>query len=121
MIDIDEIGSSVIKSAYGLSMGSIWQHISVECADVPDNDLLRKKIFFCILFKLLDEKRIKLANRGVLWSGSIEQQIEAIQLAWPGNPSHDENDDLDDYGMWFLAKAPCGVVWLLPDGNEIWT
>ncbi|MEF9675934.1 MULTISPECIES: DUF596 domain-containing protein [Pectobacterium] len=23
--------------------------------------------------------------------------------------------------MWFLAKAPAGVVWITPEGQEIWT
>ncbi|WP_254208098.1 DUF596 domain-containing protein [Lelliottia amnigena] len=23
--------------------------------------------------------------------------------------------------MWFLVKAPAGIVWLTSDGQEIWT
>ncbi|WP_228483993.1 MULTISPECIES: DUF596 domain-containing protein [Pectobacterium] len=27
----------------------------------------------------------------------------------------------DEFGLWFLAKAPAGVVWITPEGQEIWT
>lgn len=121
MKDISEICSLVIKSSYGLSMGAIWQHISVECADLSDNYSFRKKIFFCILTRLLNEKKIKLAVNGVFLSGTVEQQVQIVQAAWPPYPCEDEDDDLDEYGMWFLVKAPAGVVWLSPDGKELWT
>lgn len=51
----------------------------------------------------------------------VEQQIKMLQEAWPAYPYEDEDDDLDEYGMWFLVKAPVGVVWLTPDGGELWT
>ncbi|WPU25169.1 DUF596 domain-containing protein [Cedecea neteri] len=121
MKDINEICSLVIKSSYGLSMGTIWQHISVECAEISDNYAFRKKVFFCILTRLLTEKKIKLAVNGVFLSGSVEQQVLMIQAAWPPYPCEEEDDDLDEYGMWFLVKAPAGVVWLSSDGKELWT
>lgn len=118
---INDIYSSIIKSCYGLSLGTLWQHISVECADVPDNYSFRKEVFFVILNRLLNEKKIKLAENGVFVSGTVEQQIQLLQAAWPLSPSEDEDDDLDEYGMWFLVKAPAGIVWLTPDGKELWT
>ena len=121
MKNINDICSSVIKSSYGLSMGAIWQHISVECTELPDNYLFRKEIFFVLLTRLLNEKKIKLAENGIFLSGTVEQQIQVLQAAWPPYPSEDEDDDLDEYGMWFLVKAPAGVVWLTPDGGELWT
>lgn len=121
MKDINDICSSVMKSAYGLSMGAIWQHISVECAELPDNYSLRKDIFFALLTQLLDEKKIKLATNGAFLDGSVEQQIQILQAAWPTSPYEGEDNDLDEYGMWFLVKAPAGVVWLTPDGRELWT
>lgn len=119
MKNISDICSSVIKSSYGLSMGAIWQHISVECTELPDNYLFRKEIFFVLLTRLLNEKKIKLAENGIFLSGTVEQQIQVLQAAWPPYPY--EDDDLDEYGMWFLVKAPAGVVWLTPDGGELWT
>ncbi|PVZ84723.1 hypothetical protein C9426_22340 [Serratia sp. S1B] len=117
----NEICSSVIKSSYGLSMGAIWQHISIECADLFNNYPFRKEVFFAILNQLLSDKVIKLATNGVFLSGTVEQQIQILQSAWPPYPSKDEDDDLDEYGMWFLVKAPAGIVWLTPDGKELWT
>lgn len=121
MKDINEICSLVIKSSYGLSMGTIWQHISVECNESPDNYPFRKEVFFSILIRLLNNKKIKLAKDGVFLPGTIEQQIQLIQAAWPPYPCKDEDDDLDEFGMWFLVKAPAGVVWISPDGKELWT
>ncbi|WP_236032113.1 DUF596 domain-containing protein [Dickeya parazeae] len=80
-----------------------------------------KRIFFDILARLLNEYKIKLAANGKFWSGTIEEQLGMLQTAWPQYPSDDEDDDLDDYGMWFLVKAPAGVVWLTSDGRELWT
>lgn len=121
MKNINEIYSLVINSSYGLSMGAIWQHISVECAELPDNYSFRKETFFAILTRLLNEKKIKLAANGLFLSGTIEQQVHILESAWPPYPNDDEDDDLDEYGMWFLVKAPAGVVWLAPDGKELWT
>ena len=95
--------------------------VSVECADQPDNYLYRKGVFFYFLRGLLVYGKIKLAANRAFLSDSIEQQIEKLQAAWPPYPSNDEDDDLDGYGMWFLVKCPAGVVWLTPDGKEIWT
>ncbi|CAK9885723.1 MAG: hypothetical protein XXXJIFNMEKO3_02130 [Candidatus Erwinia impunctatus] len=119
--DINSISSCVIETSYGLSIGAIWQHISVECAGLPDNYLLRKEVFFSLLTQLLNENKIKLATNGIFLSGTIAQQTKALQAAWPPYPCEDENNDLDEYGMWFLVKAPAGVVWLTPDGKELWT
>jgi hypothetical protein len=119
--DINKICSLVIESSYGLSIGAIWQHISIECADLTDNYLFRKEVFFAILTRLLNEEKIKLAKNGVFLSGTVEQQIKTLKAAWPPYPYEDENDDLDEYGMWFLVKTPAGVVWLAPDGRELWT
>ncbi|MGN7974485.1 DUF596 domain-containing protein [Serratia sp. 22264] len=119
--NINEIYTSVAESSYGLSLGAIWQHISVECSELPDNYSFRKKIFFVILGNLLNDKKIKLATNGVFLTDPVEQQIKMLQEAWPAYPYEDEDDDLDEYGMWFLVKAPVGVVWLTPDGGELWT
>jgi hypothetical protein len=121
MKNIDEICESVNKSAYGLSMGAIWQHISVECGNHPDDYLYRKDVFFYFIRSLMVSENIKLAANGRYLSGSIEEQIDELQAAWPPYPSHKEDDDLDGNGMWFLVKAPSGVVWLTPEGKEIWT
>jgi hypothetical protein len=119
--NINEIYASVAESSYGLSMGAIWQHISIECSELPDNYSFRKKVFFVILSNLLNDKKIKLATNGMLLTNPVEQQIKMLQEAWPSYPYEDEDDDLDEYGMWFLVKAPVGVVWLTPDGGELWT
>jgi len=121
MDNTQQLYASVLKSAYGLSMGALWQHLSVDCADIPENYLFRKKTFFEFLARLLEERKIKLAANGVYLTGTISAQLNVLKNAWPPYPSDNEDDDLDASGMWFLIKAPVGLVWLTPDGNEVWT
>ena len=121
MKNTDNIYSSVIESAYGLSIGAVWQHISVDCCEIADNYLFRKKLFFDFLTRALAEGKIKLATKGRFLSGTISEQLNLFKMGWPEYPSDDEDDELDEYGMWFLVKAPAGLVWLTPDGEEIWT
>lgn len=121
MSNVDKIFSSVSKSAYGLSMGTMWQHISIECAEISDNYLLRKEVFFTLIESLLKQGKIKLASNGEFLSGTTEEQIQELIAAWPPFPSDNQDDDLDEYGIWFLVKAPAGIVWLTPDGKELWT
>lgn len=121
MENISNIYSSVSESAYGLSIGAVWQHMSIACADFSGNHLFRKQIFFDLLTYLLTQKKIKLATNGEFLSGTISEQLKILQTSWPPYPSDDEDDDLDEYGMWFLVKAPAGLVWLTSDGREVWT
>jgi len=118
---IDKVCDDVSVTSYGLSMGTMWQHISVECANKPENYNLRKKIFFILLEKLLNEGKIKLAKDGLFLEGEIEQQLRELESSWPPYPSEDEDDDLDEFGMWFFVKAPAGIVWITSEGEEIWT
>jgi len=121
MENTQQLYASVIKSAYGLSMGALWQHLSIDCADVSEDYLFRKKVFFEFLTRLLKEKKIKLAANSVYLTGTLSEQLTLLKNAWPPYPSDDEDDDLDESGMWFLVKAPAGLVWLMPDGKEVWT
>ncbi|MCS3430695.1 DUF596 domain-containing protein [Klebsiella sp. BIGb0407] len=121
MENTDKIYSLVIESAYGLSIGAVWQHIRVDCSEISDDYLFRKQMFFDFLTRALTEGKIKLATKGVFLSGSISEQLNLFQTAWPQYPSDDEDDELDESGMWFFVKAPAGLVWLTPDGEEIWT
>lgn len=120
-MEIKTVCDAVVQSAFGLSMGAVWQHISVECAHIPDNDAFRFDVFFHLLERLLEEGKIRLASDGQFLSGTAEQQLERIKNAWPHGKSDDELDDTEGAGLWFLAKSPAGIVWLMPDGREIWT
>ncbi|MTD27494.1 DUF596 domain-containing protein [Erwinia sorbitola] len=117
----ESIYNSVLASARGLSLGAVWQHIEVECRSIPDNSALRKELFFGLLQQLLTTGAARLACDGVYLSGTVEQQLEQLAAAWPQPGSDDELDDLDETGFWFLAKAPAGLVWITPEGQEIWT
>lgn len=118
---LDKIYSSILESAFGLSMGTMWQHLSNYMKDMNEPYEVRKAIFFTLLERLIREGHAKLASNDLFFEGTINEQIKKISDAWPPYPSEDEMDDLDDIGMWFLAKAPGGIVWITPEGQEIWT
>lgn len=117
----ETIKQSVLQSARGLSLGALWQHLEVECRTIPDNSSLRKAIFFALLRQQLKGGQIRLAGNGHFLTGSVEEQLQRLADAWPSPDSDDESDDVDDTGLWFLAKAPAGLVWITPEGQEVWT
>lgn len=115
------IYQAVIASARGLSLGALWQHLEVECRTILDNSALRKELFFGLLQQLLNAGQARLARDGVFLPGTLEEQLQQLAEAWPQPDSADELDDLDETGLWFLVKAPAGLVWTMPDGQEVWT
>ncbi|KHT24919.1 hypothetical protein RC98_19060 [Pectobacterium carotovorum subsp. carotovorum] len=120
-MDDNDIYDAVATSAYGLSMGAIWQHIAVECRSNPRTYPQRQVLFFTLLERLIAEGRIKLASQGDTLPGDPKHQVDRLRNAFPPEISDDEFDDVDEFGLWFLAKSPAGVVWITPEGQEIWT
>ncbi|WP_217510175.1 DUF596 domain-containing protein [Pseudomonas corrugata] len=117
-MNIDHLCSVVLGDSFGLSMGSIWQHLTVELSKLAVGDEERVTVFLEALRRLMLGGHLKLASGGRFLSGDAEEQIDALRRAWPICP---EEDDLDGFGFWFLTTAPAGVVWLTSDGQEIWT
>nr|WP_235677717.1 DUF596 domain-containing protein [Pectobacterium carotovorum] len=105
-MDDNDIYDAVATSAYGLSMGAIWQHIAVECRSNLRTYAQRQVLFFTLLERLIAEDRIKLASQGDYQPGDPKHQVDRLRNAFPPEISDDEFDDVDEFGLWFLAKAP---------------
>ncbi|MDY4382898.1 DUF596 domain-containing protein [Pectobacterium brasiliense] len=120
-MDDNDIYDAVATSAYGLSMGAIWQHIAVECRVTPRTYAQRQALFFTLLERLIAEGRIRLASQGDYLQGDPKYQVDQLRHAFPSEMSDDELDDVDELGLWFFAKAPASVVWITPEGQESWT
>lgn len=120
-MSFEKIYHSILESSLGLSMGTMWQHLAVDMKDMNKPYEVRKDIFFRVLERLMKDGHIKLASNGVFLSGTIEEQIQSIKDIWPPYPSDDEDDDLDDIGMWFYVRLTCGIVWITSEGQEVWT
>jgi hypothetical protein len=114
----DEILSSVSQSAFGLSLGALWQHVGIALESSSGSCLSQKEVFFAILRALLSEGAVSLARNGILLEGSLEEQVSSFLRLWPIDPSP---DDLDGIGLWFLTVAPGGLVWHAADGVDLWT
>ncbi|WP_363800459.1 DUF596 domain-containing protein [Lysobacter firmicutimachus] len=114
----DDIYATILDSAFGLSLGAIWQHLGVEVSGCDMSYLQRKELFLRIMGRLLSDGWVKLAREGELLAGDSYGQLELLRTAWPNDPGA---DDLDGFGHWFLIDAPAGVVWIAEDGVELWT
>lgn len=112
----DEVYSAVMNSSFGLSLGAVWQHMTMEMGDVGISG--RRGAFFELMGRLLRERKVKLASDGRTLEGDWREQLLFISKAWPESPGE---DDIDGFGLWFLIDAPAGLVWIGADGREHWT
>lgn len=117
-MNIGALSSAISSSSFGLSMGAIWQHLSVELTSFKISDEEKAGVFLEVLARLMLGGHVKLALDGKFLTGGIDEQIDLIKLAWPACP---RDDDLDGVGLWFLTTAPAGVVWVTTDGQQVWT
>lgn len=114
----EDLYFSLLESAFGLSMGALWQHMKVELSGSGYNCSEQSEVFFRLLENLINKGKIKLAYEGKGLLGGACEQVDILKDVWPNNPGE---DDLDGYGYWFLIEAPAGIVWFTADGREIWT
>ncbi|WP_322360492.1 DUF596 domain-containing protein [Pseudomonas sichuanensis] len=115
---IEVLYKSVLRSAFGLSMGVIWQHMSVELFGSTVDCARRVSLFFSLMERLMLEGNIRLAHDGLFLVGTMQDQLDVLKEAWPEDPGEDE---LDGFGLWFITEAPAGLVWIDSDGKEFWT
>lgn len=114
----DDLYKSVLRSAFGLSMGAIWQHMTVGLLGSSVDYARRVDLFFSLVARLILEGNVRLAYDGLFLAGTIQDQLNLLKDAWPEEPGE---DDLDGFGLWFITEAPAGVVWIDSDGKEFWT
>lgn len=114
----EQVYISVLKTAFGLSIGKVWQHMSVALRPFHVEYPARVDLFFRVLNKMMNDGYLMLAAQGVFLKGSVDSQLRLLRDVWPASPG---DDDLDGFGLWFLSDAPCGAVWISSDGQEIWT
>lgn len=111
------IFDSVLKHSHGYSMGALWQSLTVELSGGGVSFGEQTEIFFSFLKMLLDRGEIRFALDGSYLDGTVDEQLGVLRHAWPTG-----GDELEsEMDFWFLADAPAGIVWITPDGQEIWT
>ena len=82
----------------------------------------RKEIFFYFVKRLLNEGRVKLAKKGHMLIGTIDEQLKIFHDAFPNNEDgmYDPKHMMEDY--WFYDDScPAGAVWVHNDGTLEWT
>jgi len=116
-MDIDRTFKSVLSHSQGYSMGSLWQSLDVELSGGERTYQEQTDIFLLLPDSLLRKGQIRLALDGVYLEGNVAQQLQVLRQSWPSSKG-----DLEaDMGLWFLVSAPAGIVWITPQGHEVWT
>lgn len=118
MID-DSYVEKLLKCNKGSSLVALW----LWAKNYPEfnGDLEKaKEGFFFLAENLMRRGVLKLAHDGKFLSGSIENQLDVIENAWPDEYDEKvEEKDIDN--LWWHVIAPAGAVWIYPDGDEAWT
>ncbi|WP_155561140.1 DUF596 domain-containing protein, partial [Xylella fastidiosa] len=62
--------------------------------------------------KLLDEGKLKLAEKGEFMTGTTEEQVEMFRKSFPAS------DEEMESGCWFFSdECPAGAVWVFKGEN----
>ncbi|PXZ03941.1 DUF596 domain-containing protein [Gilliamella apicola] len=110
------------------SFGALWSYMSPDM--IPSLKFsgeqfpfqTRKEIFFYFVKRLLKEGRVKLAKKGHMLTGTIDEQLKIFHDAFPNNEDgmYDPKHMMEDY--WFYDDScPAGAVWVHNDGTLEWT
>ncbi|MDL9998622.1 DUF596 domain-containing protein [Variovorax sp. J22P240] len=95
----------MVSYAEDQELGAFWSYLKRDSPSFGE----RREAFFCILRRLLVEKKIKLVHMytKIPMSGSYEEQVELFSELFP------KNEEEMDNGVWFLMReCPGGAVWL---------
>ncbi|MDD0930412.1 DUF596 domain-containing protein [Xylella fastidiosa subsp. morus] len=73
----------------------------------------RKNDFLFLIGKLLDEGRLKLAEKNEFITGTTEELVEMFRKSFPAS------DEEMEFGVWFFAdECPAGAVWVFKGEGE---
>lgn len=112
-MDIKEI-DSLLPLAIGGSFGMLWALQNLD--EYPDVLVRRERFFECINVWMRCGKLL-LHRRGVLLTGTIDEQLALFRRAFPNN---DADIDLEvPYGaLWFyMDECPAEPVWIIDNGR----
>ncbi|MCD8457515.1 DUF596 domain-containing protein [Xylella taiwanensis] len=108
----------IICEDLGCALDSLWSQIgrahgiSSKQVDL-DSFEERKKDFFFVVGKLLDEGKLKLAKNGTFITGTTEELVEMFRTSFP------DSDEEMEVGIWFFTEeCPAGAVWVSKGEGE---
>lgn len=113
----DLVFNSVLSHSWGYSMGAVWQSLTVELAGAEVGFDRQSEIFFSLMKNLMIRGEIRFALDGKYLEGSTDDQLDLLRRAWPSSREQLESE----LGLWFLVESPAGIVWITPDGQEVWS
>ena len=106
----------ILKWSCGLAIDALWLSVCKIYNEASYEE--RRDIFLQVLYRVLFEKRAKLACGDVL-KGTVSEQVESFKMVWP------DGKDIDESLFWVtndgVSWVPGGLVWQYEDGVEVWT
>ena len=122
----DNVMVNLLEAVEGSSADAMWSYIRENMQDISTRSYEeRKHYFLSVMYRLMKEGRLKLANKGKFLEGTIEEQVEQYSEQWPENESL-----LDRFDFQFTADPDGnlvdfwpggGFVWKYEDGSEEWS
>ena len=115
---INNLVENIQKTAFGLSMATVWQHLDIETKTLNLSLEDRTNYFYQLLGALFDKGVIGFGSNKCVVEKDFGEIINDIKKEWPNSP---DEDDLDGFGFWFFETCPYGLVWVSDDGRMVWT
>lgn len=105
----------------GTSISTVWSAMRADNFEKNSMSYEEKKAYFLeLLYRFMQDGKIKLASRGEFLEGSAADQIVRYREKFPKNQEEMDAGAFD--GFWFLTEeCPGGIVWVHDSGYEDWT
>lgn len=114
------IKKDILNNAKGMSLGGLFSEFQFHFGNIYKNPKV-KEMFFSFLSELLDDGEIKLTlGQDNILTLPTREQIKILRDVWPKeyDPVIPEKD-IEVF--WWTTTCPIWVVWIYPDGTEVWT
>ncbi|GAA5096043.1 DUF596 domain-containing protein [Wohlfahrtiimonas larvae] len=128
---LDNLYNWALQTQFQFSLNTMWFNFCIELQKIDEQyDFesvsgfqLRTQAFFSLLEKMLLNEKVKFNYMGTknLVNLPVKEQLRLIENKWPCFPYINEDNDLDDLGLWWWIYCPVGIVWIVSDGNYVWT
>ncbi|WP_058570038.1 DUF596 domain-containing protein [Xylella fastidiosa] len=102
----------------GGALDGLWSYIEDSYATPPQKPdpatfEERKNDFLFMIGKLLNEGKLKLAEKGEFITGTTEELVEMFRKSFPNS------DEEMEFGVWFFSDdCPAGAVWVYKGEGE---
>lgn len=119
----EEYMSDIYSKIQGKSADGLWQEINQQAPEETYEN--RKRFFLSVMYRLLEEGKLKLGAESKFQEGSSEDQLYRYLSQWPEKENMLSGFDFqfteDEHGNIIDFWPKYVFVWIGEDGAEEWT